>query len=230
MLRRQRCVPGWRRADVQTYPSSSPYITQVGGTTLSTTGGWRCLCSERFGTGDWTTAATLAPAAASALIIRFRPGRQGINSLRTNGGSTTMRNIPDVALTATMSMCNTATAAPAVWRHQLRRAVVGGFHGAGQPAGWRVSGNATIRSASSIRPFMSWPTNPFNVRFSRCHDWQQHWSSSPNAFYAVPGYDLCTGLGTPARNKFDQCPGRSRSARRSFKSGIQRRWHAGGNF
>ena len=77
------------------FPGDTPYITQVGGTTLTTTGRAVLRYRRRSGTG----AMALAAAAASARNIRFRCWQTNIN-MTANQGSTTMRNMPDVALTA----------------------------------------------------------------------------------------------------------------------------------
>ena len=49
-----------------------------------------------------------------------------------------MRNMPDVALTADNVFVVPMAASSYRWRHELRVAVVGGFHGLGQPAGRHV--------------------------------------------------------------------------------------------
>ena len=54
------------------FPGDTPYITQVGGTTLTTSGPGGAWVSETVGTGAMASAA----AAASARIIRFRAGRR----------------------------------------------------------------------------------------------------------------------------------------------------------
>ena len=113
-----------------------------------------------------------------------------------NGGSTTMRNVPDVALTADNVWViyengnsdwfgGTSCAAP-LWA---------GFIALGQPAGGRY------------RPCPGRLFNPAlytiasSAKYTNCfHDittGNNEWSGSPSLFVATAGYDLCTGLGTP---------------------------------
>ena len=80
------------------FPSDSTNITQVGGTTL-TTGTGAAYASETVWNWGLQAAAMSAAAAASAPTTQFPSYQQGI-SMSANQGSTTMRNVPDVALTA----------------------------------------------------------------------------------------------------------------------------------
>ena len=122
--------------------------------------------------------------------------QQGIN-MTTNHGSTTMRNVPDVALTADNIFIiadtnqqeivgGTSCAAP-LWA---------GFTALGEPAGGRR--RQTDASVSSIRPFTRSAkariTPPISTTSSPATIFG---SGSPTNFPAVPGYDLCTGWGTP---------------------------------
>jgi hypothetical protein len=118
-------------------------------------------------------------------------------SMTANGGSTTFRNIPDVALVGdnVLVIARRRVFYPER-RHQLRRAAVGGFHRLGQPAG--VPASAMRRSVSSIPLCMLWPKASITrTCFNDTTNGNNTWSASPTKFFAVTNYDLCTGLGTP---------------------------------
>src|ERR1035441_3539104 len=77
------------------FPGDTPYLTQVGGTMLTTTGPGGARVSETVwnrnnGIGSGGGISTQYPI----------PSWQTNVSMAANQGSTTMRNIPDVALTA----------------------------------------------------------------------------------------------------------------------------------
>jgi hypothetical protein len=122
--------------------------------------------------------------------------QQGIN-MTTNLGSTTQRNIPDVAMTAenvyvkcgngtNMTVGGTSCAAP-LWAGFL--ALVN------QQAA--AVGRASIGFANPSIYALAKGTN-----YASCfHDittGNNFWSSSPANYPATTGYDLCTGWGTPA--------------------------------
>ncbi len=79
----------------------STNITEVGGTTLTTTSAGGAYVSETVWNGitpnpsggDWGSSGGISP------TYTIPSWQQGIN-MTTNHGSTTMRNVPDVALTA----------------------------------------------------------------------------------------------------------------------------------
>ena len=118
--------------------------------------------------------------------------------MTTNGGSSTMRNIPDVALTADniyviagdgtsyTGVGGTSCAAP-LWAGFIalvnQQAVANG----GTTAGFINPAIYAIGRASSYASAFHDITTGNNT-----------WSGSASAYYAVPGYDLCTGWGTPA--------------------------------
>ena len=125
--------------------------------------------------------------------------QQGIN-MTTNGGSTTMRNIPDVALTADKYLRHRgqwSLTYTGVGRHEScaaplwaafialvnQQALANGGTTAGfiNPAIYAIGKGAGYTSA-----------------FHDITTGNNTWSGSPSAYYAVPGYDLCTGWGTPA--------------------------------
>ncbi len=173
------------------FPSDSTNITEVGGTTLSTTGPGGTYVSETVwnwggGTGSSGGISTRYP------IPSFQ---QGI-SMAANGGSSTMRNVPDVALTGdnvyvkynnggSGTFGGTSCAAP-LWAGFMalvnQQAAAAGKPYAGfiNPAVYNISKSANYATA-----------------FHDVTTGDNTSTSSPGKFYATAGYDLCTGLGTP---------------------------------
>ncbi|MGD0262730.1 MAG: immunoglobulin domain-containing protein [Verrucomicrobiota bacterium] len=165
--------------------ADNPFITTVGGTTLTTAPGGAWVSETAwFGSGGGISSVFTIPSY-----------QQGIN-MTANMGSTTMRNVPDVALTAENvevitddgemgSVSGTSCAAP-LWAGFTalinQQAAANGrlpigfinpaLYALGQQAGYTL-GMHDITTGS----------NPSDY--------------GPNVFYAVPGYDLCTGWGTP---------------------------------
>ena len=175
------------------FPSESTNITQVGGTTLSTTGPLGSWVSERV----WNWGGGIGTCGGISTNYAIPVWQLGID-MTNNQGSTTMRNVPDVALTADNIYIiadngieepgtgGTSCAAP-LWAGftalvnqqatQARRAPMGFL-------------NPTLYSIAK--------SPLYGATF---HDIVSGDNTSPlstNLFFAVPGYDLCTGWGTPA--------------------------------
>jgi uncharacterized repeat protein (TIGR03803 family) len=173
------------------FPCDNPYITSVGGTFLATCGAGGSWAAEAV----WNRNNGIGTGGGISSQYSIPGYQQGID-MSGNGGSATMRNIPDVALTADhiyvraantdYSVGGTSCSAP-LWAGftalanqsaaNQGRAPVGFIN----PAVYAVSGGS--RYGSSL------------------HDIDTGDSSTPSVcggFYAQPGYDLCTGLGTPA--------------------------------
>ena len=181
-------------------PSSSPYITQVGGTTLVTTGPGGARQSESV--WNWGLYQGQYAGSSGGISSYYAiPFWQTNVSMASNQGSTTQRNIPDVALTADNvhyysdngsagSVGGTSCAAP-LWA---------GYAALINQRAVRL-GNATV---GLINPAIYAIGNGLNTNFSYTSSFNDitagdnTWSSSPNVFFAVSGYDLCTGWGTPA--------------------------------
>ena len=175
------------------FPGDTPYITEVGGTTLTTgsTGGpWssETVWNWNNGTGSGGGISTQ---------YSIPTWQQGI-SMTTNLGSTTMRNVPDVALTADNVYVRadgidhdeggTSCASP-LWA--AFTALVNQQGSAnGQPSVGFL--NPTLYGIGSGSGYSS--------TFHDITSGNNFSSSSPAKFPAVAGYDLCTGLGTPNGN------------------------------
>ena len=79
-------------------PSSSPYLTSVGGTTLTTTGPGGSWSSETV--WNWGLDGGSYVGSSGGISSYYAiPSWQTNVSMASNGGSTTHRNLPDVALT-----------------------------------------------------------------------------------------------------------------------------------
>ncbi len=178
-------------------PADSPYITSVGGTTLSTGGAGGGWSSETV----WNWDVEYGPAAdgigSSGGTSSYYPiptWQQGID-MSANQGSTTYRNFPDVAMTADnvyvradgqdLGEGGTSCASP-LW------------------AGFTALVNQQAAAVGHppvgfINPMIYAIAKGPNYA-SDFHDTatgNNEWSGSPTRYAAVAGYDLCTGLGSP---------------------------------
>ena len=172
------------------FPCASPNITQVGGTSLVTdTNG------DYLSESVWNQGGGLASGGGIALSVEIPVWQMGLD-LTAHGGSTLWRNVPDVALTAEdvyvfvdgrrRSAAGTSCAAP-LWAAftalvnqqaaQLGQPTVGFLN----PALYALCRGTNYRAIfHDITSGNN--TNPY----------------SPTNFNATPGFDLCTGWGTPA--------------------------------
>jgi hypothetical protein len=184
-------------ADPIPFPSDSPNITVVGGTVLTMNGTGASYASETVWNdrtvnphgGYWGSSGGIS---THYTIPSYQ---QGI-SMAANQGSTTMRNIPDVALTAKNvyvvhgngtngTFGGTSVAAP-LWAgftaliNQQAAAV------SLPPVGFLNPALYTIGKEPAFASVFHDITTGDNT-----------WPGSPDRFFAISGYDLCTGLGTP---------------------------------
>ena len=178
-------------------PSSSPYITQVGGTDLSTTGPGGAWSGETV----WNLTTTNGVGSSGGVSTNYSiPSWQTNISMTANGGSTTRRNIPDVAIVADNILVyygdgneglgqGTSCAAP-LWAGftalMNQQAAAGGSAPVGfvNPGLYGLVKNVT----SSI----------YATYYHDITNGNNEWSYSSTKYVAVGGYDLCSGLGTPA--------------------------------
>lgn len=174
-------------------PSSCPYITQVGGTTLSTTGPDGAWTGESVWNID--NGVGSGGGVSSYYTIPFW---QTNTSMTANGGSTTYRNIPDVAI-----------AAYDIWV-DYGNGSSGGFQGTSCAAPLWAGFAALVNQQSALSGFgpvgfmnpaiYAIGNNP--AMYANCFNditsGNNEWSDSSSEYSAVTGYDLCTGWGTPA--------------------------------
>jgi len=186
-------------------PADNPYVTVAGGTTLTLTsaGTW---ASET----TWLTPATSDPldgdvpeeatGGGISLTYGIPAWQQGI-SMTANQGSTTMRNLPDVAAVANNINL--------VWGNDL----------IGESLDWPEGGTslaaplwaglvalANQQAAANGQPPVGF-ANPALYAIAKSTGYQSCFhdittggntnSTSPTKYWATAGYDLCTGLGTP---------------------------------
>jgi subtilase family serine protease len=179
-------------------PSDDPYLTVVGGTTLTTgTGGARVSETTWSGTGGGIS------------TLYSIPDWQAGVSMSANGGSTTMRNLPDVAMVATnvevvcdnvnsysggyIGTCTGTSIAAPLWAGYLalanQRASILGKPSLGylNPILYSVAMNSATKNC-----------------FYDITSGNNATSESGGLYKAVSGYDLVTGWGSPAgTNLFD---------------------------
>ena len=171
------------------FPSESTNITQVGGTTLTMTGTGAAYSSETV--WNWGGGTGSSGGVSTHFAIPYY--QQGI-SMTANKGSTTMRNVPDVALTAdnvyniadngatTGGVGGTSCAAPlwAGFTALINQQAAANGQG---PVGFLNPAVYTIGKGSS---------------YSACfHDTTTGNNGTSTKYPAVTGFDLCTGWGTP---------------------------------
>ena len=176
------------------FPGDTPYITQVGGTTLTTSGPRGAWVSETVwnwgnGTGSGGGISTQYPI----------PNWQTNINMTANQGSTTKRNTPDVALTANNIYV----------RADGLNYTVGGTSCA-SPLWAGFAALVNQQAAADGRPTVGF-INPavdvigsgvnYTLAFHDITTGNNTSPGSPTKFYAVSGYDLCTGWGTPAGQK-----------------------------
>ena len=182
-----------------TLPVDSPYATVVGGTSLTMNGSGAAWSAETVWNYNLNRI-TNEGSGGGISTYYAEPYWQTNASMSANNGSTTHRNIPDVALTADnifLSYNNgddsgssysmgTSAAAP-LWAafcalaNQLSVATNGTTLGFLNPALYNIA------NSSSYPGSFHDVTTGNNIG-----------TNTPGLFYATAGYDLCTGLGTPA--------------------------------
>jgi hypothetical protein len=175
----------------QNAPSSCPNITVVGGTTLTTAGPGGAWVSESV----WNRGGGVGSSGGISSSYALPSWQTGI-SMSSSGGSTTHRNTPDVACAAENiyvkygngtngAFGGTSCAAP-LWAGftalMNQQAALTGR----SPVGFINPGIYQIGKGSA-----------YSSMFHDIVAGNNTWSGSSSAFYAVSGYDLCTGWGSP---------------------------------
>lgn len=172
-------------------PTDSPYLTIVGGTTLSTSGAGGAWSGETV--WNWGGGTGSSGGVSAAVSI---PSWQQWISMKNNLGSTDFRNLPDVALTADNI-------------HVIFGGGQSGTYGGTSCAAPLWAGFTALinqRAAGLGNPPVGF-LNPALYALARgsnypstFHDVTQgnNFRGGTGAHYsAAPGFDLCTGLGTP---------------------------------
>ncbi len=180
-------------------PTTSTNVTQVGGTTLTMTSGGNAYVSETVWNWNTEFGSAYDGMGSSGGVSSYyaMPSYQQGISMTANHGSTTMRNVPDVALTA-----------DGIWVIANNGAANGMYGGTSCAAPLWAAFTALVNQQAAQYGLA--PVGFLNpalyalgkgTNFASCfHDittGNNEWSLSPTNFIAVPGYDLCTGWGTP---------------------------------
>jgi subtilase family serine protease len=176
-------------------PSDDPYITVVGGTTLTTSGPGGAWVSEEV--WNWFTSREGSGASTGGISATYtNPPWQSAVSMALNQGSTAYRNIPDVALTAdnvwvlyddggSGEFGGTSCAAP-LWAGFTALVNQQAAQNQRSPAGFLNPALYALGLGSSYAFTFHDITAGNNTN-----------ATVRTKFLAEPGYDLCTGWGTP---------------------------------
>jgi subtilase family serine protease len=185
-------------------PGASPYVTCVGGTTLTMNGSGASYGSETvwnlgYSPPGWSPNGNgyLGSGGGVSTYYSIPIWQQGINMV-TNQGSTILRNIPDVAMTSDniYVIYNNGSIYPD-----------GGGTSASAPLWAAFAALANQQAANLGKPALGFlnpalyaiGTGPnYAAAFHDITNGNNFSAVSPTNYPAVPGFDLCTGWGTPA--------------------------------
>jgi subtilase family serine protease len=176
-------------------PSDDAYVTSVGGTILSTSGPQGGWTGET--TWNWFSDSSGTNGSGGGISTNFAiPSWQQGVSMAANSGSTTCRNVPDVAMIAdqiyliadkgTNYTVGGTSVAVQLWAGLMalvnqQNAAVGN-----PPAGFLNPALYALGEGTNYAACFHDITTGNNTNLY-----------SPNLYFAAPGYDLCTGWGTP---------------------------------
>ncbi|HEX4084998.1 MAG TPA: choice-of-anchor tandem repeat GloVer-containing protein [Chthoniobacteraceae bacterium] len=173
------------------FPSDSPYITKAGGTTLTVSGTGGPYSSETV--WNWNNGKGSGGGISTQYAI---PAWQQGFSMTAAQGSATMQNVPDIAMVADNvyvradgqdeSVGGTSCAAP-LWAAFTALANQEAAANHEKPVGFLNPALYAIASGTG-----------YLAAFHDIATGNNFSASSPAEFSAVAGYDLCTGLGSPA--------------------------------
>jgi subtilase family serine protease len=163
-------------------PADDPNITVVGGTSLTTTGPG----------GVWQSETTWVDSGGGVSTVWPIPSYQESVNMTAAGGSSVMRNIPDVALTADIQIfliCNNGQAVE-----------VGGTSAAAPLwAGFLALANQQAAGSGKARiGFLNPLIYAIGTGSSYQTDLHDIVTGNNDGYVALPGYDLATGWGSPA--------------------------------
>jgi hypothetical protein len=174
------------------FPAEDAYVTAVGGTVLTTSGAGQSWSSE--------TAWNRSGGGASPDGVRLPAWQAGVSN-SSNGGSATLRNVPDVAAEAnndnylcSMGIClgdygGTSFAAPR-WAGFMALVNQQAEQNNDPAIGFLNPALYALGAGSSYADSFHDIVIGNNDARDNCCGWPY--------YYAVPGYDLVTGWGSPA--------------------------------
>ena len=160
-------------------PSDDPNLTVVGGTSLTTSGPG----------GLWLSETAWSDSGGGISTTYTIPSYQQGFNMSASGGSTTMRNIPDVALTADLQMY--------LIQNNDQAVVVGGTSAAA-PLWAGFAALANQQAAANAKPRIGF-LNPLVYTIGNSSNYSVDFNDiirGSNGFSAVTGYDLITGWGS----------------------------------
>ena len=181
-------------------PVDDPYITTVGGTTLTTdaNGSWM---SETAWNWAVTGEGNNATGGGGSTIVAIPSWQQGIN-MANNNGLATRRNLPDVAMVADNmyvvanngqpEMLGGTSFSSPLWAAFTALVNQKAAAQSKQPVGFLNPILYAIGKSASYRTSFHDVVSGNNTN-----------NSSPTKYFAIPGYDLCTGWGSPQTNLID---------------------------
>jgi subtilase family serine protease len=180
-------------------PSSTPYITQVGGTTLAMNGTGQSWQSEVV--WDWgyqgASEGYVGSSGGISSYYTIPAWQTNVSNLPARGGSTSWRNIPDVA-------ANADNIYEIQGKHATAEDDIGGTSAAAPLwAGFLALVNQQLAaqghaSAGFINPTLY--ALAAEIAYPFCYHDVTHgsnvWTASTSLFFASTNYDLCTGFGS----------------------------------
>jgi Pro-kumamolisin, activation domain len=162
-------------------PADDPNVTSVGGSALSTTGPG----------GTWLAESALNGSGGGVSTTYAIPSYQQSMNMAAHGGSNSMRNLPDVALTGAVQMY-------LIYNNGQQTAV--GGTSAATPLWGAFTALANQQAAANGKPVIGF-LNPAIYAIGNgsgygaaLHDI----TTGSNGFSAIAGFDLATGWGTPS--------------------------------
>ena len=175
-------------------PTDDPWVTSVGGTTLST-GAGGSWAGETVWNGNSERAGNHASSGGVSTTWTIPIWQQGID-MSLNQGSTNWRNVPDVAMVAdkiwTIASNNTqfpisgTSASAPLWAGFMALANQQAAAGGQPPIGFANPALYALARGPQYAAVFHDITAGNNTNLAVSFE-----------FFAQPGYDLCTGWGTP---------------------------------
>jgi subtilase family serine protease len=181
-------------------PFDDPYVTLVGGTELTMTANGGAWSSEKV----WNNPAEYPYGESGGGIsptYSIPWYQQGID-MSANGGSTTMRNMPDVAMVADNVVAYTDEADisfPGEWQGWDGTSIAAPLWAGFMALANQLAAQEGLPSVGFANAAIYWTGTHagYTEFFHDITNGNNFNSSSPTEFSARTGYDLCTGWGTP---------------------------------
>ena len=182
------------------WPSDNPYVTSVGGTSLTMNGSGASYASERvWNDGNippgWAGSAYVGSGGGISPLYPIPSWQKGLD-MSANRGSTTRRNFPDVAMVAENFVIVANGSTSSGW--------TGTSFATPLWAGFTALVNQ--EAAANGQPPVGF-LNPALYALGQSADYTNNFNDitvgnnatarSGGLYPAVPGYDLCTGWGSP---------------------------------